>query len=392
MPTPIVSGQKTAFLAMVNALNPTEALRLNGILVNYSDIPNAIAMFTKYPDFLNAGMACFAANDSDLRAAGIYVNTSLEDSPPITDPVMLVNTSSPYSLYLTISALTIYMLGTTNANDIVVLADVSLNLLFIGAGSTVNILDSTATDAIVNIVDIDYRNDTPAALNSIAYGSTVTTVNVSPGSYYGGIKNINPETKCDLAVVDLAIGAITYNTVFLRWTPPDNFSPPEVYLQLLVFYRKTGSEVWLPVDNTTGEYVGNAGYVFRTLDKDTLYDFMVSVTCINGGTCSSVISSQTVCCGNGPQDNDATQEFTAQGDTAFNVEVGNELHSISMFPQGTETINIGTTPGGTDILDAATVTTDGYVLIADRTFSLTLQTTLYVTGATGIVTYRIIEL
>lgn len=392
MPTPIVAGQKTAFISMVNALNPQEALRLNAVLINYSDIPNAIAMFIKYPNFLNAGMECFAANDSDLRTAGIYLNTTLEDSPPITDPVMLVNTVSPYPLYVTTNTLTTYFLGSSNIFDVIILGNISLNILYIGAGVTVNILDSTATGSIVNNVVVDYVNDIPASLNSVVYGSAVNNIKVTPGSYYGGVKNIDPETKCELAVTNLTVGGITYNSVILQWIGPNFFSPPESYLLLEVFYRKTGSEVWLSVDDTIGEYIENEGYVFRSLEKDTLYDFKVSVTCINGGVGNTIISSQTVCCGSNSVNGEESQEFTAQGDTAFSVAAGSELHSISIFPVGTEIINIGTTPGGSDILNANSIDPSGYVLIVDRTFSLTLQTSIYISGAMGVVSYRVVEL
>src|ERR1700761_9554897 len=99
MPTPIVSGQKTAFIALANALNPQEAMRLDVVMVNYSDIPNAIQMFIAYPNFMNEGMAIFSPNDSDLQDAGIYVGKTL--SPQTDNPSMIINTTVTGGILIT---------------------------------------------------------------------------------------------------------------------------------------------------------------------------------------------------------------------------------------------------------------------------------------------------
>lgn len=402
MATTIPPEEKQAFINIVKVApypgGPQEAGRLQDILNNYSDvyatIMRELPLFASNNSYLISAISVF--NDDELQSVGIWVNKTIS-SPPLVNPVLIINSEiTDWPVLIEPSSPPIQqdlcILGPTTIDEITVLGFTALTELYLGPGVTLNALDASEDQARVGTIYIKNAKNNPAALNSVVYQSNISQIIQDPGTYFGGVTNDNPLAPCDNPVTNLTTREITNNSVTLNWDTPESKSPPESFLFINVFYRKSGSQTWIAVSDGDGEYVGNTGFVFRYLEKDTFYDFKVSVTCLNGGIADATIYQQTVCCGtNIGQPNDA-QEFTAQGDTAFNVEAGSELHSISMFPQGTETINIGTTPGGTDILDAATVTTDGYVLIVDRTFSLTLQTTLYVTGATGIVTYRIIEL
>ena len=131
----------------------------------------------------------------------------------------------------------------------------------------------------------------------VTYGSNIGQVVVAEGSYYGGILAYDPANPCYAAVTNLKVTDITYNSVLLSWTLPVS-SPPgsQPFLFINIFWRETNSSVWIPVTTSDGEYVGETGFVFRNLDKDTLYDFMVQTVCPNGGLAESLIAAQTVCC------------------------------------------------------------------------------------------------
>lgn len=283
--TPIVSGQKTSFIALANTLDPQEATRLNVVLVNYSDIPNAIGMFVRYPNFLTQGMAIFSPNDSDLVAAGIYVGKSLTSTT--NNPVMIINTTSTGRIQMVANQYELYILGSSNVSNITVSTTITLSILYEGAGSLVDIVDSTATGALIGNIFLDYQHSLGSTLNSVVYGSNVTTVTVQSGSQYGGVRNTDPEATCATPVTNLATGIVTHNTFELTWTPP---SPG--FLLINVYYRLKDASQWVVALAIDGDYVGNTGFIFRHLKSDTFYDFRVNVSCANGGISTDAIINQ----------------------------------------------------------------------------------------------------
>ncbi len=298
--------EKQAFIDIVKAApfpgGPQEALRLEDILVNYTDIVTAVnrqqQLFASNNSYLTQAMSVFSG--PSLLQADIWFNTT-QTSPPAQNPVMIINctltnvsitASSPIiQQYLTI-------LGPTVIDYITIDAAATLQEIFIGPGARVKTLDasdyvgSPPSYARVNLITLAFDKSTPSYLDMVTYGSSIGSVLVQEGSYYGGVLGADPQSACASAVTGLAVTDITFNSVLLEWTPPAG-----AYLFINVFYRETNSSVWVPVTVQDGEYVQESGFVFRSLDKDTLYDFMVRVICLNGGYNDSEISGQTVCCG-----------------------------------------------------------------------------------------------
>lgn len=302
--TPIVSGQKTAFIALVNTVDPNLALRMVDILNYYSDIPTAIGYQLDFhaanPRYLWECMNCFSANDSDMRAAGIYNNNTL--SSGITDAVMFVNFIASGTVTYdgdTLFFPSMIVMGNSQIGSIVTPSGTILEYLYIGPGSTVNIFDSTATNSFVNHVYIDFAKSAPGALNAIAFGSGVgSPVVVQDGAYYGGVTTNNPIATCALAVTDLQASDITKDSILLSWVAPESG-----YTQIVLNYKKINSGTWIEVGPADGDwiYTGGAptGFVFRNLESQTYYNFEVAVTCNNGGVATSVINAETICCGSG---------------------------------------------------------------------------------------------
>lgn len=294
MPTPIVPAEKTAFIAIVNVVDPIEATRLATILVNYDDVVTAIRRqldeFAANPAYLFEAMDVFLASNSDLIAAGIYNNGS--SASVLSNPKLFINFTTTDTTLSTIADGWINILGNSVIEKITVSTATNLEYLYIGPGCTLDVLDSSATNAYVNNLYLPFIKNRPATLNALQYGSGLGNLQVSPGSYYGGVKNFDPLISCAIPVTSLAIGIITHNTIELTWVPPASG-----YLFVNVYYKRTDSGTWILAGNDAGDYVLNTGFMFRYLAADVSYDFKVTVVCNNGGTASAYISAQTPCCG-----------------------------------------------------------------------------------------------
>ncbi len=295
MPTPIVSGQKAAFIAIVNVVNPTEATeRLPTLLVNYEDIPNAIGrqidLFAGNNAYLSEAIAVFAANDSDLMAAGIYVGKT--SSSLLTDPLLIINSSYTGGVSLTSNSKGLGILGSSSVNLLTLGIQKELDYLYMGSGSKLSALDSSASGAVVKNIIMSFAYSLPSEITAVIFKSNIGVIRISDGSVFGDEINTNPALTCTNPVSGLAAGSITHNTIKLTWTPPSG-----AYLLLDIFYRKLNSGVWIKADMDMGDFISNTGFIFRNLESETKYEFKVVTTCVNGATdAPSAITAITTCC------------------------------------------------------------------------------------------------
>lgn len=296
MPTPIPAPEKAAFIAVVNVVNPQEAIHLTTALVNYEDIPwvidRQIIEFTDNIQYLLAAITTL--NQGFLTAASIYVNAALAVN--VNDPVVWINSTTTSSITFTTNNPAFPVLGNSTINSIIVNAGIELGRLYIGPGSTVNVLDSTAAGAVVRDVRIRFVRSTPGSLNAVKYGSTVLNYRIDEGANFGGMETADPLGPCAIPVTAMAATEVTHNGVLISWTPPGS-----AYIAINIDYKKTNSKVWIPVSEEIGEFIADTGFIFRQLEADTYYDFRATVVCINGGTVSTQITALTVCCGAGAQ-------------------------------------------------------------------------------------------
>lgn len=293
MPTPIVSGQKTAFINLVQVINPIEANRLTAILNNYEDIPKAILrqLITYSSDYsyLKECMAVFAPNDTDLIAAGIYVDKTT--SPP-TNPILLVNCNYP-SGQITVSTNETYIiiLGPSTIPEVILSASTTLQVLYIGPGTEVDIADASNSGALINTIYLPFLKSIPSRLNLVITGSIINSIEVDNGSYFGGFGVDNPEAACALQVTALMAGNVTHDSIELDWTLPGGG-----FLQIKPYYKPSESPTWIQATQNDGDFIQQVGFIFRALKSDTYFDFKVVTICNNGGTALSLINSKTYCC------------------------------------------------------------------------------------------------
>lgn len=306
MPTQLPSGEKSAFIAIVNAVDAFEAQRLVSVLNNYEDIPTAIArqlnVFAANPKYLQEAMAVFT--NSALVTAKIY-NGQSSAIGTVSDPKLVVGSQLTSGMNITANNIGFAVLGNSNVSNITVSANKSLNNLYIGPGSTVDILDSTATGAFVTGIQIKNFKNSIGSLNAIKQGSTIGNVIVDDGAYYGGYSSVDTQATCAIPVTALAANAITTNSIELDWTNPANG-----FIFATVYFRRKGNATWLKATEVNGDFLGDNGFIFRDLEDNTYYDFKVVVTCNNGGESTpTTLSSKTVCCGSGG--GDTTQVYKA---------------------------------------------------------------------------------
>lgn len=289
--------EKQAFISLVNVApypgGPREAARLQELLIFYYNIPLAIQrQLSLYKDNIGYLTQCMAVfDDTNLQAAGIWNNKTIS-SPPLTNPILIVN-SDFQGDDVFISAISpvvqqnLMIMGDSFVSNLIIDGGTTLSGLYIGPGSTVEYLDSSAPGASVQTIGIDHGRGLPAILTGAAYGSSIGTVTVADGSYYGGILSANPANSCSATVTDLTYGVISNNTIQLTWTPPSLQSPPVAYLFINAYFRIKGSNIWTLADDSNGTYNGDSGITFTELECNTSYEFIVVVTCNNGGTVSS---------------------------------------------------------------------------------------------------------
>jgi hypothetical protein len=290
MPTPIPAPEKTAVLDRIKVLDPVEADKLSTILVNYEDVLVMVGRSLPVFEYKNSYLAEVISqlNTNQLQTVGIFYNII---GPIGNDPRLIIDcTVTGGATVINTSSNGLGILGNSVVDVITVAAGKVLRDLWVGPGSKLTLLDSTAAGAFVNTVFIRNLRSAPAELSAIKFGSNVGSVKVDPGAIYGDIQSVTPGAACAIPVTALAATDVTYNTVKLGWT-----APAGNYLVLNVYYKKTESGVWLLASEKVGDFITD-GFIFRSLEKDTKYDFKVSVTCINGGIADDTLSQVTTCC------------------------------------------------------------------------------------------------
>ena len=152
-----------------------------------------------------------------------------------------------------------------------------------GSGTSVDVLDSSATNSYIDSIYLRNTNTNPSNLNQIKTGSTYGRFVQYPGAIFGGIGYDAPDNPCATPVTNLKAGQgeapVTHNTMPLTWTNPTNG-----YIALTIYYRLAQAPNWIQATTSDGIWVGQTGYTFQFLSPDTAYDFKVTVTCKNGGT------------------------------------------------------------------------------------------------------------
>lgn len=307
MPTPLPSNEKADFIKIVQAApypgGPLEAFRLESILNNYEDVFTAIMrelpLFASNNAYLTAAIGVFT--DANLMAVGIWNNKTIS-SPPLTDPALIINsTITNWPVFITPSSPPINqvlcILGNSRIQEITVEAYTNLTELYIGPASVVDLVDSTATNAIINTIYLPYIRNTPSRLNTILFNSQVNQIVLEDGSYFGGYSNDNPMAVCDLAITNFSTQApLNHNSIILTWTPPYQ-SPPDAYLFINTYYRQAGSNTWLQASEDIGYFNDDHGFAFTQLEEGTSYEFRVGVVCVNGGiNTSDILEATTTCC------------------------------------------------------------------------------------------------
>lgn len=313
----IPSNEKNAFLALVAVAplpgGPSEVERLQTILITYADINTAIQrqqeLFASNNSYLTQAMACF--DDNQLQAVGIW-NNKQQASPPLTNPVLIVN-SNFTTVDLTATSPAIYvgltLMGNTYIGRLNLSLGVILNELYIGPGCTIDVyagaayVSSPPVFSKTNTIWMPNIKNMPATLNAATYESQIGNIVIEPGSFYGGVMNNDPNLPCAQNVSNITATEQTKNAVLISWVLPilnsPLVSPANNYLFLKVFYRLQNSNPWIEATEADGDWVGGTGFIFRNLQSDTFYDIKIQTQCQNGGIAKEQITIQTVCCGAG---------------------------------------------------------------------------------------------
>lgn len=322
MPTPLLPGEKQAFIALASIApfpgGAGEADRLQSVLNYYSDVYTAfmrqLDLFATNTQYLKQAISCFT--DANLQAVGIFNNKQVT-SPTMVNPVLLINSNysfvdisenSPPSSPPFQPALT--LLGNSYIGRLTVHAYTGISELYIGPGSTVDVADasqilgSPPISARINKIYLPYMRSNPSKLNAVTYESQIGQVIIEDGSYYGGIQSYDPKAICNEPVANVVVTETTKNGFLVSWTLPAIGSPPSSnsYLFINIFFRKSSSHPWIQVNQGIeydGDYVGDTGFIFRCLDSDTFYDIKIQTVCQNGGRANVITTFQTVCCGAG---------------------------------------------------------------------------------------------
>ncbi len=290
MPTPIDPIDKAAFIAVVAPVNTYEADRLVDILNNYEDISLAVSRqieaFAGNNAYLVTAMSCFSS-DADLMAVGIYFNKTAVGS--LTDPVLLINctyTTPGIGISIMNSIDVLQILGRTDVGTVTVTANRTINVLYIGPDVRVNIIDSSPQGAVVYNLFVTAINTVIGKLNRITTDSAIGVFTVSPGAYFGGRSDSNPLDACATPVTALrANDFTTHDSTKLSWT-----LPAPGYSFVNVFYKESGSNDWLGIVDEDGQWAPDStSYTFMRLKHDTFYDFMVTITCANGGVAETTV-------------------------------------------------------------------------------------------------------
>lgn len=305
MATPIPSAYKDAFIALIQVTNEYAALRCADLVNNYEDIPIGLGYVLNpieaNPAYLNELLNCFP-DVRELNAVGIYYNQDNADIQNVTysginifcncnlsGGISVGFMDSPPASPPVTSVASIWLANTTSVTQgITVNSGFVLNILYMGSGSSVDVLDSSASGSAVATLTLMNVKTNPSSLSQIKTGSNIGRVEIQTGAIFGGIGFDAPDSSCAQPVTNLAVGNVTHNTVPLTWTNPST------YLFINIYYRKQQAPNWIPATDKDGDFVGQTGYTFRTLLPDTNYEFSVVVTCKNGGLSPrEIVTAQT---------------------------------------------------------------------------------------------------
>jgi len=291
MPTPISSGDKSDFIAVVNnAANilPYAAIvasRLEDELNTYDDVilaltwPYLFPTITQYNAFLLNLIGTL--DDTELQNVGIYVSKT-SNSPPATPNVIIncqydgevIYSASPPNVYTQLA-----IFGPTYIKKLTLGGGIILSNLWVGSEAIIDLADSSASGALFQSIWLKNYQNTPSAINAAVFESKIDSFNIDPGCYFGGYINYDPFASCSNPVTDLAATDITHNSAKITWT-----APASAYLFVTLFFKKQSSNIWIKADDTAGSFEGATTFVFNTLSADTFYDVKVRTTCVNGGT------------------------------------------------------------------------------------------------------------
>lgn len=322
MPNTISQGEIDLFVQYTKAvpypggLSEADNIVTRNLLVYYEDVITCIYRQLELIQANNAYLTKLIGvfDDTELQAVGIWNNKTLSSSPPLTDPVLIINstidlviltpnTSSPPA------EKTLGIFGNSVIGLIVLDESTTLDEIMVGPGSIVQSFDASAGEtsppaspslpANVETIWLPFARSTPSRMDSVVYGSRIGQVVLDEGSYYGGVKE-DPDITCAYPVTNLTASQTVKNGVSLSWDPPISGSPPiDNYLFINTFFKKSNNSVWIQASEVDGDFVGDTGFVFRHLESDTFYDFKVSSTCVTGGVASETITIKTGCCGSG---------------------------------------------------------------------------------------------
>lgn len=296
----LVSGEKTAFINIVAAQNPVEAVWLNteSNFVNYEDIPTAILRqaggiissdFITYPNYLTAAIAVFT-DASLVSYAGIY-NGKTEGSG-LANPNILINTSIVGGITWSPIAGTLLIFNSiVDSITTIVSGGVSgiITLLTIASGSVVSLVTAITSGSSIGTINIRNTRNDFATLTQITQGSTIGIINTDAGAVFGGY-GVNPVSgSCALNISAFTASNVLSNSITLSWTNPSG------WLFNYLYYKRDIDNSWTSVDTTVGRFIGDTGFIFGNLIPNTLYDFRVNVKCINGvlGTYNTITQETT---------------------------------------------------------------------------------------------------
>ena len=289
MPTPIIAGEKTAFIALVNVVSATEAAWITTNTINYEDIPTAIDRqdaFLAIPNYLDTCMAVFT--NASLVAAKIYNGKT--DAGGYTNPIMLNNTTQSAGIVISTSFTTskLRILGTSVVNEIKTSgANNGLNTLTIGPGAIVSKVETLldVTDQI-SIINIRCLRETGGTLSTITQGSKIGNINKDYCATFGGFGvTISTGSPCALPVTNLITSAISNSSIGISWVNTAGWFLNTIYI------RRTGTTTWTQAFDSLqdpvpalggGLYYSNDAFTFINLLPSTQYDIQVITTCTSG--------------------------------------------------------------------------------------------------------------
>lgn len=287
MPTPIPSGEKTAFLDIIKIGLPDQVNYMNTNLVNYEDIPlivhQNIDYFIEFPQFLAIALNCFT--NATMLSVGIYYKQTIV--VPVTDTLLIVNSTFSDTITIDINLNFLDILNNSVIYDLII-NNVNIVTLNVASGSSINILDPFSASGSITVLNIKNVRNNASTVSTLQFGSLVGLIQVDDGAFFGGYNEVNIELPCAIPVTGLGVTNITFNSMTIGWTNPVITG----WLYATLYYRESNTTSWIQVDKTIGDFLSDNGFIFTQLQPSTFYDFQVIITCINGGQSVPIAISQ----------------------------------------------------------------------------------------------------